>query len=233
MNSTGFQNIISHILKATPPADSVKYPMHTKSQIASSIYDGCYKANEPRTSVAPPVQLLSPVFGHLLDDVKSSGPIPDDTIRHILDYMRAASAIYASVDKRRVELTPLLCNILGVDIQMIPNEDKTNSDSIAELVTNLGRILLLLKEDKNEFGEGSSGPSIQAGLSVARCWAQSRVIDSHQLSYSFLIVHSFLSLTFHQLPHISYSYCGSVGRDPRCCHHGWCDCPTFDRLHLD
>ena len=198
---TGFQNVISRILKATPPADSAKSLMYTKSQIAYSIYDGRYKANNPRTSVAPPVQLFHPVFGHFLDDVKSSGPIPDDTIRHTLDYMKAASAIYASEDKRRVELTPLLCNIFGVDIQMIQNEDKTNPDGIAELVTNPGRILLLLKEDKNEFGEGGSDPSTQAGLSMGRCWAQFRVNDSHQLLYSFLlIVHSFLSLKNFDFP---------------------------------
>jgi hypothetical protein len=177
---TGFQNFISRILKATPPADSAK---------------------SARTSVAPPVQLFHPAFGHFLDDIKSSGSIPDDTIRDTLDYMKAASAIYTSEDKRRrVELTPLLCNILGVDIQMIHNEDKTNPDGITELVTNSRRILLLPMEDKNEFGEGGSFPSTQSGLSVGRCWAQSRVNDSHQLLYSFLIVHSFLSLKNFDFP---------------------------------
>jgi hypothetical protein len=107
--------------------------------------------------------------------------------------MKAASAIYANEDKRRVELAPILCNILGVDIQMIQNEDKTNPDGLAESVANFGRFLQLLKEDKNEFGEGGSDPATQCGLSVARCWAQSRVNDFHQLLYSSLMVRSFFS----------------------------------------
>jgi hypothetical protein len=55
---------------------------------------------------------------------------------------------------------------------MILNEDKTNPDGIVEKVDNLARWLLLLKEDKNEFGDGGSDPSTQGGLSAARSWAQ-------------------------------------------------------------
>ena len=113
-------------------------------------------------------------------------PVPDDIIRQTTKYMRSASAIYKSEEKRRAELMPLLCTILGVDIQMILNEDKTNPDGIVETVNNLARCLLL-KEDKNEFGDGGSDPSTQAGLSAGRCWAQSRVRD-HSL-YCHLTVH--------------------------------------------
>jgi hypothetical protein len=185
---------MSRIRKATAPADSAKSSIYTKSQIAYSIYDGRYKVDEPRTSVAPPIQLFHPAFGHFLDDVKSSGPVPHDTILYTTNYMKAASAIYANEDKRRVELAPILCNILGVDIQIIQNEDKTNPDGIAELVANFGRFLLLLKEDKNEFGEGGSDPATQCGLSVARCWAQSRVNDFRQLFTVFLSDGSFIFL---------------------------------------
>jgi len=178
-HSTGFQNVISRILKATPPSETAKSSTYTKSQIAYSIYDGRYKVKEPRTSVAPPVQLFHPVFGHFLDDIKSSGAIPDDTIRQTTDYMKASLAIYENEDERRNKLTPLLCDILGVDIQLIQNEDKT-TDGIVELVTKGWRSLLLIKEDKNEFGEGGSDPSTQAGLSAGRSWAQNKVNISHQ-----------------------------------------------------
>ena len=70
--------------------------MYTKSQIAYSIYDGRYKADNPRTSVAPPIQLFHPVFGHFSDDIKSSHDIPDDMILQTIEYMKAASAIYTS-----------------------------------------------------------------------------------------------------------------------------------------
>jgi len=72
-------------------------------------------------------------------------------------------------------LAPLLCAILDVNIQTILNEDKTNPDGIAEVVKNMLLFLTFLQEDKNEFGDGGSDPSTQAGLSAGRCWAQPRV----------------------------------------------------------
>ena len=179
---TGFQNVISRILKAVAPADSAKSPNYTKSQIAYSIYDGRYKANRPRTSVAPPVQLFHPAFGHFLDGVKGNHALPDDIIHQTAEYMKAASAIYESEDKRRKVLTPLLCAILDVNIQMILNEDKTNPDGIVEVVKNMLLFLIFLQEDKNEFGDGGSDPSTQAGLSAGRCWAQSRVRQIHRIT---------------------------------------------------
>jgi hypothetical protein len=138
---TGFQNVISRILKAMPPADSAKSSNYTKSQIAYSIYDGRYNANKPRTSVAPPVQLFNPVFGHSLDVVKSNDALPDDIIRKTTEYMKAASAIYENEEERRAALTPLLRDILAVNIQMILNKDKTNPDSIVQMA--IGGIALL------------------------------------------------------------------------------------------
>jgi hypothetical protein len=108
---TGFQNVISRILKAMPPADSAKSPNYTKSQLTYSVYDGRYKATKPRTSVAPPVQLFHPVFGHFLDIVKGNQALPDDIFRKTTAYMKAASAIYANEEERRAALTPLLRDI--------------------------------------------------------------------------------------------------------------------------
>jgi hypothetical protein len=166
---TGFQSVISRILKAGAPADSAKSSNYTKSQIAYSIYDGRYKANRPRTSVAPPVQLFHPAFGHFLDGIESNHALPDNIICQTAEYMKAATAIYESEEKRRKVLTPLLCAILEVNMQMILNEDKTNPDGIVELVTHLLHFMILLREDKNEFGDGGSDPSTQAGLSAGRC----------------------------------------------------------------
>jgi len=103
--------------------------------------------------------------------------------------MKAASAMYESQAKRRVVLTPLLNRTLGVDTQMIWNEDNTNPDGIVEVGKNDTRSLLLLKEDKNEFRDGGSDPSTQAGLSAGRCWAQPRVCESmiHWISFLLLI----------------------------------------------
>ena len=102
-------------------------------------------------------------------------PVPDDIIRQTTDYMKTASAIYKTEQERRSALTPLLCKILGVDIQTIQNEDNTMPDGIVENVIMEARSLLLLKEDKNEIGDGGSDPSTQGGLSAGRSWAQPRV----------------------------------------------------------
>jgi len=47
------------------------------------------------------------------------------------------------------------------------------TDGIVELLAIPGRIMLL-KEDKNEFGEGGSDTSTPTGLSLGRSWAQDR-----------------------------------------------------------
>ena len=203
---TGFQNVISRILKAAAPADSAKSSNYLKSQIAYSIYDGRYKASKPRTSIAPPVQLFHPVFGHFLDSVKSTCALPDDIIHQTAEYMKAASAIYESEEDRRITLTPLLCDILDVNIQTILNEDKTNPDGMVEEVKNRLLFLIFLKEDKNEFGDGGSDPSTQAGLSAARSWSQSRVCQIHCIVFRLFIC-LFLSIrlfeTLLSVPHFS------------------------------
>jgi hypothetical protein len=55
---------------------------------------------------------------------------------------------------------------------------------------NQGSVLLLLKEDENEFGDGGCDPSTQAGLSSARHWVQSKVsecIVHHVLLWLFVL----------------------------------------------
>ena len=173
----GYRNLISNILKAAPPSDSAKSSLYPKSQLAYSIYDGRYKTDKPRTSIAPPVQLYNPVFGHFLDYIRSDVAVPDDIVRQTAAYMISASAIYENEEKRRAVLNPLLCGILGVNIQMIVNADKTTPDGIVEHIQEEKNIRSLncLQEDKNEYGDGNSDPATQTGLSMGRCWAQSRV----------------------------------------------------------
>ena len=119
----------------------------------------------------------------LLDSVQSNNALSDDIVRQTTEYMKAASAIYESGESRRKELTPLLCAILDVNIQMILNEDKMNPDGIVETAKNMLLFLTFLKEEKNEFGEGGSDPLTQAGLSAGRCWAQPRVCQIHCIAF--------------------------------------------------
>ncbi|KAK2461366.1 hypothetical protein APHAL10511_006590 [Amanita phalloides] len=167
-----YNSAMLRILKAGTPAYSSKSSRYIKSQIAYCIYDGRYRADKPRTSIAPPVQLFHPAFGHFLDDMKSNHPLPDNIILQAVEYMKAATAIYESEEKHQKVLTPHLSTILGVNIQAIQNEDKMSPDGMVEGTMNKPPFLIFLQEDKNELGDGGSDPSTQAGLSAGRCWAQ-------------------------------------------------------------
>jgi hypothetical protein len=114
--------------------------------------------------------LFHPAFGHFSDTISNTSIVPDDDmIRKTTDYMKATTAIYPDEKTRTARLTPLLGEILNVDIQIIMNDDKTYADGTVEWISNSkgGRMLLLLKEDKNEIGDGGCDPSTQAGLSAA------------------------------------------------------------------
>jgi hypothetical protein len=167
-------------LNALPPFHSAKSSAYAKSQTAYSIYDGRYKAGSPRTTVALPVQLFHPAFGHFLDDLEKKDSIPDDFVRDTIQYMKAASAIYLNEEKRRSELNPLLTKILGYHIQAVVNSDKTRPDGIVEFnVDGIGPAVSMHEEDKNENGDGGSDPSTQVTFTFARGWAQSKVIFPH------------------------------------------------------
>ena len=169
---------MTRILKASNPSESAKSSAYTKSQFDYSIIDGRYKANNPIRLFAPSLEIYHEAFRRFLDTVTNPQFIPDDDIiRKTVLYMIAASAVYTNEKERGAKLTPLLDQILDVNMQAIVNEDKTLADAIVELNIGGGNIVLLLREDKNEFGDGGSDPSTQAGLSAARYWAQTRVSE--------------------------------------------------------
>ena len=200
--STGYQMICTRILNAIPPSDSAKLATYPKSQITYNIYDGRYNVNAPRSSVALPVELFHSAFAFFLDDIKKDCDIPDNIIRKTVEYMKATSGIFASETVRRIELSPLLCDILGVNIQTIQNDDKTTADGTAKSGTKAEDMSFsyLFQEDKNEIGDGGSDPSTQAGLSAVRSWAQKEVHDSHSICLFVLKFHSFLSIRLIEMP---------------------------------
>ena len=135
-------------------------------------------------SFAPPIQLFHPAFREFLEGIRcTSGNIDEDVIRATAQYMQAASASYATEQRRRTRLNPILEGILKVRMPVIENNDKTKADGTVEGIQNGNVFLLLVKEDKNEFGDGGSDPSIQVGLSAARSWVQPDVRDFH---FSFI-----------------------------------------------
>ena len=184
---SAFEKTCKDIADALSPSDSSKSSTYPNSQLAYSIHDGRYRAGAPRSSVGPPIELFHPAFGHFLDGIKctSDGDIPKDIIRGTTEYMQKTSGNYVNELSRRRKLTPILSGVLGFNILIVENDDKTKADGIVEESVQWGTMrrpfLVLLKEDKNEFGDGGSDPSTQAGLSAARAWVQPRVRDFYFL----------------------------------------------------
>ena len=142
------------------------------------IYDGRYDAKNPLETTAPPIQLFHPVFGHFLDDLSNDLPVPPQIANATVGYMQASSAIYDNEATRRVTLEPHLGRILGNGMGTVVNADGTSPDGALSITLTKGvcdTIALLLKEDKNNLGDGGCDPSIQAGLSMSRFWAQGQV----------------------------------------------------------
>jgi hypothetical protein len=79
---------------------------------------------------------------------------------------------------RRVILEPHVSRILGSGMGTVVNADGTWPDS-ALSITLPGvfpeSAATLMKEDKNNVGDGGCDPLIQVGLSMTRFWAQDEV----------------------------------------------------------
>ena len=100
-----------------------------------------------------------------------------EVVRATVRFMCEASGIYTNEDTRRSAIRPKLLNVLSVGMENVVNLDSTSADGM--VVTHalmMGEVAAVgIEEDKNEFGDGGSDPSIQAGLSYGRFWAQSSV----------------------------------------------------------
>ena len=175
----GYSATISKATNADTPSKSAKSTGYRTYQRNLPIYDGRYNVSCPISTIAPPVQLFHPVFGHFLDDIADEKlDIPQETLRAAACFMGAASGIYEKEDHRKQAIFPHLAAALSTGMTQIVNSDLTSPDGAVSfpLVGDIYEtVSSLLAEDKREVGEGGSDPSIQAGLSMARFWAQNNV----------------------------------------------------------
>jgi hypothetical protein len=104
--------------------------------------------------------------------------VPQEVLQAATRLMASASGIYENEDHRKLAVFPHLGAALSAGMTKIVNPDLTSPDGAISL-SLMGNIhetvALLLAEDKREIGEGGSDPSIQAGLSMIRFWAQDNV----------------------------------------------------------
>jgi len=142
------------------------------------IYDGRYVATIPAETRAPPIQIYHPDFGHFWDDFTNKDlEVLLEVVRATARFMGRASGIYRNEDIWRSAIRPKLVDVISVGMEKIVNLDSTSADGI--VITQalmMGEAAAIgIEEDKNEFGNGGSDPSTQAGLSYGRFWAQSNV----------------------------------------------------------
>jgi hypothetical protein len=127
---------------------------------------------------APPIQIYHPVFGHFWDDLTNEDlEVPAEVVRATARFMGEASGIYENEEKRRLAIRPKLLDIICVGMEKILNIDSTSPDGVVVAqALMMGEVAAIgIEEDKNEFGDGGSDPSTQAGLSYGRFWAQPNV----------------------------------------------------------
>jgi hypothetical protein len=180
---------------AKSPSESAKSKEYRVYQRNSPIYDGRYDNAKSQGTTALPIQLYHPVFAHFLDDLSSNSLVPPNIAKATVNYMKAASAIYENEGIRRQFLQPRLCEILAITFSAEANADRTSPDGMF-LVNPVGELsesaLVLLKEDKNELGDGGCDPSTQAGLSAVRFWVQNEV-NSFLLLFTHAGLNCFLA----------------------------------------
>jgi len=91
--------------------------------------------------------------------------------------MGKASGIYKNEDMRRSAIGPKLLDVISVGLKKIINLDSTSADGmVVTQASAIGEVAAIgIEEGKDEFGDRSSDPSTQAGLSYGRFWAQTNV----------------------------------------------------------
>ena len=155
------------------------------------IYDGRYVATIPAETRAPPIQLYHPDFGHFRDDFTNKDlEVPAEVVRATTRFMGKASGIYKNEDTRRSAIRPELLDVISVGMEKIINLDSTSADgTVVSQALVVGVVAaIVIEEDKNEFGDGGSNPSTQAGLFYGRFWAQTvRAFKSSLILLSSLL----------------------------------------------
>jgi hypothetical protein len=97
--------------------------------------------------------------------------------------MDRSSAIYDSEDLRRRAIGADLTDAISTAMAQVVNLDKSAADGAVAtktpVETGYQLAAVIIREDKNEIGDGGSDPSTQACLSYGRFWAQQDVCPSN------------------------------------------------------
>ena len=136
--------------------------------------------------MAPPVQLFHPAFAYFSS--KAFDPayaISDNFVCDVRDIMAQFTLIYDRENARQQGIRPLLSKAIGRFFSSITNSDKTSPDLVVQSSHGELPTYLVIDEEKNEFGDGGSDPSVQASFSFQRLFCQREVKTSQTFSLCF------------------------------------------------
>jgi hypothetical protein len=186
----------------------------------------------------PSIQLFHPVFGHFLDNLLNTSPMPPEITKATVGYMQASSAIYNYEANHRTALDPHLGCILSSGMGTVVNADGTSLDGALSITLTKGTcetVVTLLKEEKNNLGDGGCDPLTQVGLLMTQFWAQDQV-DKCNFSLLTSALMPFLPalscVQSHMLPNIPPCSCWPLVHYPQHRLHGQMDHPAPHRFHL-
>ncbi|CAA7270120.1 unnamed protein product [Cyclocybe aegerita] len=188
-----YKSSLAKNVNAPSPSASAKSGGYvTFQKDGDPIYDGRYVATLPAETRAPPIQIYHPDFAHFWDDSTNTNlEVPPEVVRATARFMGKASGIYKNEDIRRFAIRSKLLDVLNCGMKKVVNLDSTSRNGIVitQALVMVEAAAIGIEEDKNEFGDGGSNPSTQAGLSYGRFWAQSNhaKIRENSCCPSFLI----------------------------------------------
>jgi hypothetical protein len=173
--SEGFKNAVKLGSTGLTPSEAAKSTEYRRRQAGpGKIYDGRYAQNETVDTTAPPIQLFNPAFAYFLS--KAFNPeynVPIETLRDIQHLMTKFATIHPNEDDRKSNITSLLEKVLGQPFVTARTRDgKCHPDGVVLSSYNHIQIHLIIIEEKNEFGDGHSDPSVQASFSFLRIFSE-------------------------------------------------------------
>ena len=115
------------------------------------------------------MKIFHPIFDTFLARRHTVRPSTEDLIKS-QELMHFVSEIYVDEECYAWEIRDKLSDILGVSLSREENQDGTFIDGLYVAVPKYKRIPILILEFKQEYSEGGSDTSTQAGLSMKRSW---------------------------------------------------------------
>ncbi|KIK64116.1 hypothetical protein GYMLUDRAFT_57130 [Collybiopsis luxurians FD-317 M1] len=131
------------------------------------------------TTSGPPISIFHPAFEEFKDELEQDIEPSPEFIELAHDFIVASLQIYPDEASRAEAVEPILGQLLDRGITPVLHHDKSAGDGsvIVEIHFKGAPVPLkiLIFEFINEFGSGVGDPTVQAGLTARKVWAQTKL----------------------------------------------------------